>query len=88
MLAQVGENVRLARLRRRFSGTLVAERAGMSRATLRAIERGDPGVSLGALANVLHCLGLEKDLAGLASDDDLGRTLQDAALTTPRGRRS
>lgn len=88
MLAQVGENVRLARLRRRFSGTLVAERAGMSRATLRAIERGDAGVSLGALANVLHSLGLEKDLAHLAKEDALGRTLQDAALTTqPRGQR-
>jgi transcriptional regulator with XRE-family HTH domain len=68
VLAQVGENLRLARFRRHFSVTLVAERAGMSRATLRAVERGDPGVSLGALANVLHCLGLEKDLASLASD--------------------
>lgn len=84
VLAQVGENVRLARLRRRFSVTLVAARAGMSRATLRAVERGDTGVSLGALANVLHCLGLEKDLAGLARDDELGRTLQDSALTHPR----
>ena len=84
VLAQVGANVRLARLRRRFSVTLVAERAGMSRATLRAVERGDKGVSLGALANVLHCLALEKDLAGLARDDELGRTLQDSALTHPR----
>ena len=88
VLAQVGENLRLARLRRRFSATLVAERAGMSRATLRAVERGDSGVSLGALANVLHCLGLEKDLSRLAKEDDLGRALQDGALTAaPRGQR-
>lgn len=82
LLAELGENIRLARLRRKFSTTIVAERAGISRNTLRSIERGDASVTFGAYANVLLCLGLEKNLALLAHDDELGRKLQDASLPT------
>jgi len=82
LLQQLGENIRLARLRRRFSMQLVAERAGMSRTTLRSVERGEAGVTLGAYANVLHSLGLHGDLAIVGRDDELGRKLQDAELPT------
>ena len=84
LLVELGENIRLARLRRGFSMELVAERAGMSRTTLRSIEKGEPAVTLGSYANVLHSLGLHDDLGLLARDDELGRKLQDAKLPTRR----
>ena len=63
---------------------LVADRAGMSRTTLRAVERGDAGVTMGAYANVLHTLGVHEELGLVASDDELGRKLLDAQLPTRR----
>lgn len=84
LLRELGENIRLARLRRGFSMELVAERAGMSRTTLRAVESGEPRVTLGSCANVLHSLGLHEDLGLVARDDELGRKLQDAKLPTRR----
>jgi transcriptional regulator with XRE-family HTH domain len=84
LLQGLGENIRLARLRRRISATMLAERAGMTRVTLAAIECGEATVSLGAYANVLFSLGLEKDLCEIARDDVFGRKLQDAALLNPR----
>ena len=80
LLRELGENIRLARLRRGLPMRLVAERAGMTPTTLRAVEKGEPGVTLGAYANVLHSLGLHEDLGLVARDDDLGRKLQDANL--------
>ena len=79
-LSDLGDNIRLARLRRKFSASIVAARAGMSRTTLTAIERGDPGVSIGAYSRVLMALSLEQDLSLIARDDILGRKLQDLGL--------
>lgn len=84
LLQELGQNLRLARLRRGLSMELLAERAGLSRPTLRAVERGDSAVTLGSYANVLHSLGLHEDLALLGRDDELGRKLQDAGLPTRR----
>lgn len=80
VLAELGQNIRLARVRRKLPAGLVAERAGMSRPTLRAIERGDVGVTLGAVANVLNSLGLVDDLSRVGRADELGRQLEDAKL--------
>ena len=80
-LRDLGENIRLARLRRRLPAIRVAERAGLSPRTLSAIEHGDPSVTIGAYASVLLVLGLDADLPLVASDDTLGRKLQEADLT-------
>jgi transcriptional regulator with XRE-family HTH domain len=80
ILSELGENFRLARLRRKLSTTQVAERAGMARTTLVKIELGHPGVGIGQYINVLKVLGLEMDFLLVAKDDVLGRKLQDVDL--------
>ena len=82
LLAQLGENLKLGRLRRKLTTQQVAERAGITRTTLGQVEKGAPHVSMGAYAQVLFVLGMEKDLLKLATDDELGRRLQDAQLVT------
>jgi len=79
-LTILGENIRLARLRRRYSMVQVAERAGISRPTLKSVETGNPNVAIGAYVKVLAVLGLDKDIASVANDDLLGRKIQDAGL--------
>lgn len=80
LLDGLGQNVRNARLRRSYSAEIVAQRAGITRATLLRVERGDPAVALGIYARVLQALGLESDIGRLAQDDELGRKLQDVNL--------
>lgn len=79
-LTTLGENIKLARLRRKLSLQQVSERANIGRNTLISIEKGAPSVGIGYYAQVLFVLGLEKDLAQVALDDALGRKLQDADL--------
>jgi transcriptional regulator with XRE-family HTH domain len=82
ILVEVGQNIKLARLRRKLSSKQVAERANVGRTTLYKIENGDHGVTIGAYLQILMVLRLGEDFLGLAQDDELGRKLQDAKLTT------
>lgn len=82
VLAKLGGDIRDARRRRRLTMAVVADRAFTSRATLQRIEQGDPAVSVGIYAAVLHALGLLEGVGMLAdpSVDSIGQTLADAAL--------
>jgi transcriptional regulator with XRE-family HTH domain len=80
ILKELGENIKLARKRRKLSEIQVAERAGIARSTLQLIEKGVEGVAMSSYLQVLFVLGLEKDLLKVGADDPLGRKLQDAGL--------
>lgn len=83
ILEQMGEQINLARLRRKLSAQLIAERAGISRQTLNAIEKGSSTVAIGSYAAVLHALNnLDTDFLLVAKDDEFGRKLQDLELPT------
>lgn len=84
ILSELGENIKLARLRRKLSSQQVAERANIGRTTLFGVESGEAGVSIGAYLQVLMVLKLGDDFKLLAKDDVLGRKLQDAKITTPQ----
>lgn len=81
-LVNLGQNLRLARLRREIPLVLMAERAGITGATLIKIEKGDPTVSMGAYLQVAHYLGFSKELGQVAENDLLGRKLQDIGIKT------
>jgi len=80
VLVQLGENIRLAAKRRKLTQTQMAERTGLSKPTLRKIERGDGSVSIWHYLLVLAVLGLADDMAKVARVDELGRKLQDIEL--------
>ena len=84
LLSQLGERLKLARLRRKLSNAVVAQRAGISRTSLYKVEAGDPRATLGTYLRVLAVLGLEGDINALAADDKVGRKLQDLALEPSR----
>ncbi|MCP9884641.1 helix-turn-helix domain-containing protein [Synechococcus sp. ATX 2A4] len=83
LLSQLGERLRLARLRRKLSNAVVAQRAGISRTSLYKVEAGDPGATLGTYLRVMAVLGLEADFNALAADDKVGRRLQDLVFKPP-----
>ena len=81
LLSQLGARLRMARLRRRLSAKQVAERAGMAPMTLRSLERGGSGVTIGAYLAVMQVMGIDSDLDLLGKADPVGRELQDAQLS-------
>lgn len=78
----VGEQIKLARLRRDLSLTQVAERATCSPLTVSRIEKGTPTVAIGIYLRVLYALQLDDDILFLAKEDKLGRQIQDMELST------
>jgi transcriptional regulator with XRE-family HTH domain len=84
ILKQLGENIKLARLRRKLTTIQVSERANIGRSTLWHVEKGSDHIGIGIYLQVLSVLGLADDLMKVAEDDTLGRKLQDAKLTTKK----
>ena len=76
----VGEQIRLARLRRDLSIAQIAERASCSELTVMRVERGVPTVAIGIYLRILFALGLDESILCLAKDDEVGRSLQDLDL--------
>lgn len=79
VMEQMGENIKLARKRRKLTTMQLAERADIARSTLYFIEQGNASVAIGAYFNVLRVLGLQEDFLKLAADT-FGRKLQDLEL--------
>lgn len=81
-LRKMGQDINDARRRRRITIELMAERAGLSRATIGKIEKGDPTTSMGGYASVLFVLGMEGSLGDLVDSvhDVVGRRLEDEKL--------
>lgn len=84
LLTAFGDRLRLARLRRHMTVDVACERAGISRMTLFRAEMGSSAVAMGTYLRILSVLKLESDLGRLASEDNLGRMLQDLELPRPR----
>jgi len=80
ILEAFGENLKLARKRRKLTIIQMSERAGIDRGTLREVERGNPRVSLGAYINVLSVMNLQDDFLKVGTDDVFGRKLQDLLI--------
>jgi hypothetical protein len=81
-LRKLGQDIRDARLRRRVSTLIMANRALIDRKTLRKVEHGDAGVSAGAYATILFVLGMTDRLADLADArfDKVGLALEEERL--------
>ncbi len=88
MLEEMGQQIKLARLRRNYTSQEMAERTGLTRGTISKIEAGEESVAFGNYFRVLIALGLDGDILNIAKDDILGRKLQDAKLEIPKRAKS
>lgn len=81
-LIKLGQDICIARKKRRISTISMAERAFISRGTLYKLERGDPTVSIGIYATVLSLLGLVEPLGDVADRtiDSLGLDIEEDRL--------
>ena len=77
-LRQLSQHMRVARRRRRMTLRALAERTGVSVATLSRLERADPTVAIGTVLQVLSVLGLAKGFSRFVSpENDIEQTLQE-----------
>ena len=75
----LGERIRIARRQRRWSQRELAERAGIAVPTLRKVENGDMGVTLGTAFDVAALAGVP------LFHDEAGRLSADLDLAAARG---
>ena len=68
-LKRLGENLAIARTRRRESQRVWAKRLGVSVPTLIRLEQGDPGVGVGIIVTALWMIGRADALPDLAAPD-------------------
>lgn len=87
-VVRLGQRIRVARLRRGWSIAELAEKTGVNRNTLAALERGKPGTTVGVCFTALWALGLDQSLDAVADpDEDLhGKALEASRRSTRAGR--
>lgn len=87
-VTQLGQRIRVARIRRGWSVVELASKAGINRNTLTSLELGKPGTAIGVCFTVLWALGLDKSLDAVADPDgDLhGKALEASRRPTRAGR--
>ena len=96
IIKKLGEDVRVARLRRRWSQKDLAVKAGVSVGTVQRVESGDPGVGIGTIVTIFYMFGCQRqiedaldptrDELGLAADFfHLPKRIRSARRANPRG---
>ena len=81
-IKKVGEDIRYARIRRKFTMSDLSKRSGISRSTLDKVEKGSPSVAIGIYARVLFLLGITGTVGQLAdlSNDPISRDIEISKL--------